>query len=138
MESIASGNVFPHFRALAGYKFPPANFVCKADKSRQAADDVLAVNNTNVSYFLNVDASTNHPSQTTILSGDRNLELDGKPAGPGLRTISAAHSPSWTSELHPKGGNLAFADGHVEIGWTNQLNDKLREQDAAVSRWVIP
>ena len=137
MELNEEGNVFPHFRTLAEFKLSPTLFVCPTDKSRKTAHSVTNVANENISYFLNLDAGTNTPV-AIILIGDRNLQIDGRPARPGLFNATTNHDLSWTRDLHRVGGNLGFADGHVEWCRTNGLNNKFREQRVAASRLVIP
>ena len=73
-----------------------------------------------------------------ILIGDRNLQIDGRPARPGLFNATTNHDLSWTRDLHRNGGNLGFADGHTEFCKTNALNTKFREQQVETSRLVIP
>jgi prepilin-type N-terminal cleavage/methylation domain-containing protein/prepilin-type processing-associated H-X9-DG protein len=137
MELNEAGNVFPHFRALAEYKLSPRQFVCPTDKFRKTADSVANATNENLSYFLNLDGGTNAPS-SSILIGDRNLQIDGRPAGPGMFHATTNHDLSWTRDLHRVGGNLGFADGHGEFCRTNGLNNKFRDQRVASSRLVIP
>jgi prepilin-type N-terminal cleavage/methylation domain-containing protein/prepilin-type processing-associated H-X9-DG protein len=137
MELDDEGNVFPHFRALAEHRLSPRQFVCPSDKSKTTAGSVTNVANENISYFLNLDAGTNTPA-AIILVGDRNLQIDGRPANAGLFNATTNHYLSWTRDLHRVGGNLGFADGHAEWCRTNGLNNKFREQRVAASRLVIP
>jgi prepilin-type processing-associated H-X9-DG protein len=97
-----------------------------------------ALNDLNISYFLNADAShTNHPSQT-FFAGDRNLELNGQAVKPGLLVVTTNVDLNWSGKLHPRGGNLAFADGHVEWSRTNELNSVVQRQPVVTNRLCIP
>ncbi|HET7625680.1 MAG TPA: hypothetical protein VFM25_10495 [Verrucomicrobiae bacterium] len=57
----------------------PTLLICPTDKTRNPATDYRKLADQNLSYFLNLDSSTNGGA-TTILSGDRNLEANGRPA----------------------------------------------------------
>jgi prepilin-type processing-associated H-X9-DG protein len=78
------------------------------------------------------------------MSGDRNLQSEGKPVKPGLLVLTSQSKLSWARELHAKnpnlkdpGGNLLFLDGHVE--W-NKLNPSMafRMEDDATNRVAVP
>jgi prepilin-type N-terminal cleavage/methylation domain-containing protein/prepilin-type processing-associated H-X9-DG protein len=112
-------------------------FTCPADESKHAATNRLQLRDENISYFLNVDASTNQPPNTMLL-GDRNLQADGRPVKPGLFVLTTNSDMSWTHELHSKGGSMAFLDGHVEWVRTTRLNDVVQDQPLATTRLVVP
>jgi len=141
MEFIYSGHAFPHFEKLRKYmneSQPFTMLVCPSDKSRQAATNYEALNDMNVSYFLNADAChTNNPSQT-FFAGDRNLKSNGQTVGPGLLMVATNVDLNWSGELHLRGGNLAFADGHVEWSKTNELNSVIQHQLLATNHIVVP
>lgn len=147
MELISSGRVSPHFKILSAYyKQLPYKLVCPADKSRIAVTNASELTDQNISYFLNMDAPhTNNPS-VTFLTGDRNLWADpstlfnehGFAVGPGLFVLHTNYNMSWTQEIHVRGGNLAFADGHVQFVRTNDLNLFVRQLPFATNRLCIP
>jgi prepilin-type processing-associated H-X9-DG protein len=137
MEFASSGYASLQFRALSEYVRFPQVFVCPADKLIQVAENCNNLRDENTSYFINVDATTNDSAQT-ILAGDRNLEANGQPVKPELFEITANLDMSWTREIHSKGGNLAFADGHVEWVWTNNLNPMVQHQPLATNRPCVP
>ena len=97
---------------------------------------------TNISYFAGVDATLNNPK--SILSGDRNLQVDDTPAKPGLLVLAPKSQVGWTEELHyskstsTAGGNILFADGHVEFIKSKALNSVFQSQDSATNRFAIP
>jgi len=145
MEFAYTDHVFPHFEKLGKYLPNGQLFkllICPADKTRVATTNFSALNDLNISYFLNVDASinTNTPPQApqTILLGDRNLALNRKPVMAGLLTASTNSNLNWTDEIHRKGGNLAFVDGHVEWSKTDSLNSYIQKQSLPTNRLCVP
>jgi len=112
-------------------------FVCPADKTKFAATNYNSLREDNVSYFANVDATTNNPANT-ILAGDRNLSANSQLVKPGLFILTTNFDMNWTYEIHLKGGNLAFADSHVEWVNTTQLNSVVQRQLLATNRLVVP
>ena len=133
-----SDNTFSVFKKLSAYSIQPATFVCPIDKSRQAATNYEALSDLNISYFLNADAPhTNNPSQSFI-AGDRNLAANGQSVKKGLFVMTTNLDMSWTREIHSMGGNLAFADGHVEWVRTNQLNSVVQRQLLTTNHIVVP
>lgn len=141
MEFIYGGHVFPHFGKLRKYVNEPQLFqmlICPNDKTRQAATNYEALNDLNISCFLNADASgTNNPSQI-FLAGDRNLQSDRRAVKPGLLVVTTNTDLNWSGELHPHGGNLAFIDGHAEWIKTNELNSLIQRQPFATNHIVVP
>lgn len=147
MEFIYSGHVFPHFEKEMKHLREPQEIqplkvlVCPNDKKRQIATNYEALNDLNISYFLNADAycTTNfiNPSQV-IFDGERDLSLNHQPVKAGLLAVTTNGDLSWTGELHSKGGNLAFVDGHVEWSKENELNSLIQKQPAATNRFCIP
>lgn len=142
MEFIYTDHVFPHFEKLQKYIHEPRLFkvlICPSDKTRFAATNSEALNDLNLSYFFNADAAytTNNPSQA-ILLGDRNLALNRQPVKASPLTVSTNSNLNWTDEIHRKGGNLAFVDGHVEWSKIDTLNSWIQKQPLATNRFCIP
>ena len=135
-----SNNLYavPNFRKLSAYVGNPAILVCPIDKDRKAATNFESLKDINISYFLNADASfTNNPSNTTI-AGDRNLTANGKPVKSGVFLMTTNFDMSWTREIHSVGGNLAFADGHVEWTGKDRLNTVVQSQPFATNHILVP
>jgi type II secretory pathway pseudopilin PulG len=108
MESVSNNQAFPHFRALSEYFGKQTTiFVCPTDDARHAATNYSQIFDENISYFLNLDATTNG---SFIFSGDRHLEADGKPVNPGLFVYSTNAVLNWTRELHGKVQNGPIED----------------------------
>ena len=137
MEFIYSEHTFPHFQKIKDYIHDPRCLICVFETNRQAAVSFEALNDLNISYFLNADASTNNPSRT-ILAGDRFLEVKGQPIQPGLFILTTNSNVNWTPNFHVSGGVFAFADGHVEFSRNNNLNSFIQNQPLATNRLCIP
>ena len=137
MEFISTGYASLQFRVLSEHLRYPSVFICPTDKSRHAAANCRDLREENLSYFINVDVTTNNPSKS-ILAGDRNLLSDGQPVQPGLFELTTNLNLNWSGELHLHGGNLAFADGHVEWSKTNELNSIVHRQPLAANRLCVP
>jgi prepilin-type processing-associated H-X9-DG protein len=135
MEFIYSDHVFPHFQKISSLLVQPKLLACPLDNTRQAATNWEALNDLNISYFLNADVSMTAHS---ILTGDRFLQANGQQVKPGLFILTTNLNMSWTPELHLGKGNLAFADGHVEISKMDSLNSTLQNQPLATNRLCVP
>lgn len=135
MEFTARNQTFPHYQKLAGYGLDPSTFICPDDKKRQPAKDFLHLTDSNLSYFLNADATTNNAS---IITGDRHLKVNDKPVGHGMFTVQTNMDLSWTSEMHRGVGILGFADGHAQIVRATNLNTRFQNQGMTPIRLSIP
>jgi len=102
---------FRQFQALSNELDSVKLLVCKNETKREPALSFVALQNTNLSYFIGVNADLSKPG--SILAGDRNLACNPSPH-PTIIRITSGASFWWTSELHPLNGNVLFADGHVE------------------------
>jgi len=141
MESSDWGYAAPNFNAVADYIRDPRIFVCPTDEAKTKATNNAQLHNQNVSYFVNLDTSTN--AQVSILTGDRHLQRNDKPVKPGLFIYSNRYSMDWTRELHGKGstapfGILSFVDGHVEMARGYELNAIFQRQGSFTNRLLVP
>ena len=100
---------FRNFQAMAAELVTSKILLCPAD-DRVPAANFPSLQNSNISYFIGVDADYSRPE--SILSGDRNLVM----AAPGqsIYHASMAKELTWSGTMHQFKGNLLFADGHVE------------------------
>ncbi len=110
-DYVEWSELFRHFQAISNELVSPRLLVCPTD-TRRSAHSWDDLSNTNISYFVGIDADETRPS--TWLAGDRNLEIDGVPAKPGLHILWSNHVVGWTGELHNRVGNIGFADGSVQ------------------------
>jgi len=97
---------------------------------------------TNVSYFVGIDATLENPK--SILAGDRNIQVGNLPTKQGLLTLTRSSSLGWVNGLHftnsisGSGGNILFADDHVEYLKPKTLNADFQNQGLATNRFAIP
>jgi len=142
MELISDARVVSQFLVLRDILKEPEVFICPSDKVKLAASDVYEMGNSNISYFVNVDASPATNTTTTILSGDRHLQASGNPVKAGLFVYTNGMAMGWTRELHPtlESGNLSFPDGHVErVTMTSEgLTTVFKRQNVASTRLLVP
>jgi prepilin-type N-terminal cleavage/methylation domain-containing protein/prepilin-type processing-associated H-X9-DG protein len=106
------------------------------------ANNVLYLNDLNVSYFIGVDAQETNPQM--FLTGDHNLGGDDNPpktafcymtsatASAGTANIwcgtnwTTGKGPAFMANQHDKQGNVGLADGSVQ-GWSrSKFQDALR------------
>lgn len=125
---------FAHFMVMSNELSTPSILVCAKD-SRLAATDFVTFGNSNLSYFVSLDAGELEPSM--VLSGHRNLTVNGRAVPPGLVTLSNGHAVAWTSALHSTNSALLYADGSVMlrralIVATNHLSTNL------INRLAVP
>jgi hypothetical protein len=73
--------------------------------------DIPFTSNTNLSYFVGVDAVDANPQ--AFLSGDHNL-TNGTPLVDELLLLSTNAPVSWTDEMHHRQGNVLLSDGSVQ------------------------
>ena len=103
------------FATLSNELVVPRILLCKADDARVAGTNFATLNNSNLSYFVGVNASFDKPD--SVLAGDRNLACNPSP-NPSIVRITSGARFWWTSDMHPLKGNVLFSDGHVEE-WNN-------------------
>ena len=108
--------------------------LCKDEVSRSAATDFASLQNSNLSYFVGVDADFSLP--TSLLAGDRNIACSPV-SHPTILKISAATSYWWTQELHQSKGNVLFSDGHVEE-WVNNSFAAFKNDSLAPGNLFLP
>ena len=140
MESIPSYQAFLHFRVLSNYFGNGTHqFVCPADVTRPPASNYAELANTNISYFLNMDAVTN---STSVLLGDRYLEANGKPIKSGLLVQSTNMTMNWSDGFHhyqdQPAGYLLLSDQHIEQTPTWKLKSVFQNQPLATNRFCFP
>ena len=115
LEYVAGGNVFPHYQCVSNELTDPKLLICPAD-SRIPAINFADLANTNISYFVGLDADETMPQM--LLAGDRNLTINGVPVSTGLVVIKSTDTIGWDQTMHRGRGNVTLADGSVQ-GYTS-------------------
>jgi prepilin-type N-terminal cleavage/methylation domain-containing protein len=112
MEYITGPEVWRHFQVMSNELSTPKVVICPAetDRPRFTATNFTSFNNSNLSFFLGVDANEALPR--AILSGDHNL-TNGLPPNNAVLPLTTNRVSGWTSEMHRWYGNLCLADGSV-------------------------
>jgi prepilin-type processing-associated H-X9-DG protein len=130
------GEFYRHFQVMSNELNVALLLACPADRLRRPALSWAALSNSNVSYFIGLDADENWPQ--AFLAGDSNLEVDGKPVGPGLLNLWTNSAVGWTAERHVRQGNVALADGSVYQFSNARFREELVNTGVATNRLAIP
>ena len=138
MELTADGrDAWLNFLVMSNELNTPKVLWCVADR-----DQVTATNWTsdfsaaNISYFVGLDASTNHPQM--FLSGDDNFAIGGVPVKSGLLEVSTNAHITWTAKRHVNQGNIGLSDGSVASVTDSALANLLHQTGVATNRLAIP
>jgi prepilin-type processing-associated H-X9-DG protein len=111
LESITNGEVYLTYQAMSNLLSAPSILVCPTDNRAPPSNFLFSLSNTNVSYFVGVDAVDTYPQM--LLSGDRNITNGVLPPNRVL-TLTANTPGGYTHELHKRRGNVCLADGSVQ------------------------
>jgi hypothetical protein len=111
LEFAASGSVARIFQIMSNEMSSPKILFCPTDIGRQRATNFFSLADSNISYFLNLDADATHPQ--AILIGDRNISTNGQLMS-GILTLPTANQLAWTADIHKNNGNVGLADGSAQ------------------------
>jgi prepilin-type processing-associated H-X9-DG protein len=136
MELVNGGAAFRYFVALSNQLGTPKLIACPADKKRKPATSFAWVKNANVSYFVTFNATEEQPR--TLLAGDRNLTINGRPVKPGSVELTTNLMVGWSSEIHNFQGNVAMGDGSVQQLNGPRLIQALIGTGQATNRLAVP
>lgn len=129
-----ASEVFRHFQIWSNELVSPLIVLCPADTRRPAKDFGPGFSNSNVSYFVNLEATDDLPQM--FLAGDRNI-TNGAPPINGILTLSTNSIVGWTHEMHKEVGQVLLADGSVQQVSRSSLNQMLRFS-GGTNRLAIP
>ncbi len=144
MEFSSGPNAFRHFQVMSNELTTPKVLFCPADSERNPATtfdlkalpgEIPFTSNSNLSYFVGLDAEESDPQR--LLTGDRNI-TNGTPLKDGVLELAPNHSPGWTDEIHRKMGNVALADGSVQVISSMGLPTALSNMPAFTNRLQMP
>lgn len=134
MESAAAGNIVRIFQVMSNELSVPKSVICPSEWSL-AATNWATLANTNVSYFVGLDAEDIRPNM--ILSGDRDIVENGQLLR-GTANLTTNRPVAWHKLLHKEGGNIALADGSVQQTTTITLRQLLATTDNTTNRVLFP
>ncbi len=140
LELIPQGTAADHFLSLSNFGVQASVLFCPSDRtSRQRTDSYRGFSNTNLSYFVSLEARLASPVSASdlILAGDRHLSVNNQMVNPGL-FVTTNHTTLGWKGFHPARGLLAFVDGHVEAIKRENLPAVFQRQTLATNRLVIP
>ena len=123
--SFAQITAADYFTLLSNELSTPRILYCEKDTARSPARTFTNMLNFNISYFTSLSASEANPN--LWLAGDRNLLVNNSQPQWGRRTISTNDKVAWTSEIHKDQGNIALADGSVQLFSNSPLQQSLRD-----------
>lgn len=132
---VNSPQVFRHYQVMSNELTTPKVLVCSSDAQRIWAEDFVYFSNSNLSYFVGLDASA-HDGQG-LLAGDRNI-TGGVMSNGFQRVLTPKSEAGWTKAMHRRAGNAALADGSVQRFETNDLSKHLAAMTNASIRLAIP
>ena len=134
-ESAAGPTLFRHYQVMSNEINNPNILVCPAD-DRSAAANFAAMSNSNLSYFVGLDADESLPAM--ILSGDRNLITNGQPVKPGLVSITLSDTVAFSDKIHNLVGNVGLADGSVQRPDNTKVPAIFRNSRTNLTRLAVP
>jgi prepilin-type N-terminal cleavage/methylation domain-containing protein/prepilin-type processing-associated H-X9-DG protein len=135
LEYLTTNEMFRHFQVMSNELSTPVILICPTD-TRKAVRSFFVLSNTNVSYFVGVDANDKFPQ--SLLAGDRNLMTNGVPAGSGLLELKTNQTVGWTAAMHKGRGNAALGDGSVSGFTSALLQEQVIHSDLDSNRLLIP
>lgn len=113
MEYILTGETFRHFLAMTNELRNPRLLVCPEDNRLPTASFASGLANTNISYFVGVDAE--EARYQMLLSGDRQI-TNSASQSTRLLNVTTNDPTGWSRNVHLSGGNILLADGSVFYG----------------------
>ena len=150
MEWVGRGPVYFHFLVMSNELNTPKVLFCpnETDPWRSAvasfgittnANTSYLTNDSNVSYFVGVDAEDTKPSM--LLAGDHHFTVGGKRPSRGVLRLWTNSPVAWTKPARPRhehGGNIALADGSVQAFNDHQFRKALSETGVVTNRLAMP
>jgi prepilin-type processing-associated H-X9-DG protein len=124
LETSSTGAVFHTFQVLSN-QWADENLkllICPTDDRRHASD-LSQLANSNVSYFIHLDATIARPD--LFLIGDRCL-TNGPLAETRILTLSTNTTLTWTERSHKLRGNIALVDGSVRSFTTPEVQSAVK------------
>jgi hypothetical protein len=136
-EFITGLNAYRHFQVMSNELATPLVLICPAesDRFRKVATNFVSFYNSNLSYFVGVEANEANPQM--ILSGDHNL-TNSTPPRNGMLLLSTNDPTGWSAGVHGSHGNICLSDGSVEIPGTSGLQMAVANTALATNHLQMP
>lgn len=136
MEFTAEGNAWRHFQPIADYAgdLRVKVLICPSD-NRKPATGWADLGNTNLSYFIGLDANRRRPQM--LLTGDPNITNGLTPLHTVLNLVPDQPA-GYAGRLHGLMGNLGLADGSVQGFSTLSLRRWLASTGDLTNRIALP
>ncbi len=135
MEYLAGPGTFHHLSVMSNEINNTTIVVCPTD-NRNPAASLGQMNNSNLSYFVGLDADERFPS--FVLSGDRNLVTNAIAVNPGLAVIRSNQPVAWSKQIHKLAGNVLLADGSVQQTSTSTVSTLFQQTGTNLTRLAVP
>jgi prepilin-type N-terminal cleavage/methylation domain-containing protein len=137
MEFTTGANAWRHFQLLSNALDTPKILICAADSNRfrKAATNFTTLNNSNLSYFIDLDSIETDPQR--ILSGDRNI-TNGTPIRNGILELTTNRAAGWTEDMHKNVGNILLSDGSVQQVSITGLRDAVENTGVFTNHLQMP
>ena len=129
-----AGGVFRNYLVLTNELGTSKIPHCPMDKERKPAAGWAKFDDTNLSYYVGL--VTNSLEAEMLLSGDRNLTLDGIAVAPGMLTVSSNSNIGFAEKMHRTQVNAVMGDGSVRQLSASRLRETLKRGRA--QRLLIP
>lgn len=130
------GAAYRMFQAMSNNLVTPTVLYCFADSKKRLATNFFNLNNSNIAYFIGLDATGENPQ--SVLLGDDNLVVNGTPVRPGILNLSTRDNVEFGPDRHHFAGNIALADGSVWQVTRGSLREMASSTNSAMTRLVIP
>jgi len=133
-EAVERGETFRIFQVMSNELSIPKTVICRSD-DRMPATDFTDFTNSNVSYFVGLDAVNTKPDM--LLSGDRNIAIDDKLLS-GIVSLGTNNPVTWTKAIHNEAGNIGLADGSVQQVTMSGLFRQMQKSGDDQNRTIFP
>ena len=136
MELMNTSEAWRAFQVMSNELGIPLVLHCPEDKTRTPATNFDDSLRQHISYFINVDATDTDPQ--SIVFGDSTLEFHKTAVPPGFFNMASNDPPQWSYLRHNGSGNVALADGSVQVLNNTNLSQALTATGLATNRLFIP
>jgi prepilin-type N-terminal cleavage/methylation domain-containing protein len=133
-EFVNRLETFRHFEATSKDRSATWTLICPTD-IRNSAETPTQLSNTNLSYFVTLNAVATNTSM--VLIGDRNITTNKQAFVNGIYTLSTNAELEWTDSMHVRCGNIGYVDGSALHVTSPKLRGYL-EASETIHRLGVP